>query len=325
MALVLTACAGTPGAPAWPSERIAVGEGPEDLVLDTLTGPARLLVSCHDRRAERAGGQGYGGFWSIDPATGRSEEIARSGEPAWLPIHPHGIDLRATPAGPRLYAILHDDARDVHRVAVYAVERDRLVFETVLADPLLVSPNAVAALPGGDLLVTNDSGRRGSRTEALFKRRRANVLRYDASAGGWQVAADGLAYANGVTIRGDHAYVAATRGNRVYRYALPQTGPLGERVELGRVPGADNLRWHGDRLLVPGHPDILAFARHAGNPARRSPVEVWSVAASGEDAPRRLWADDGSTLSAASTALVHDGRLWLAQVFDGFVLVVDLP
>lgn len=324
------ACSTSRGGEGWADARIAVGAGPEDMVLDTFHGAPRFLVSCHDRRA---GAEGVGGFWVVDPETQKAEEFARTGEPAWLLMAPHGIDLVQMTDGPRLFTIVHDDREQagkggVHRIVVYRVLPDRLVFEDVYADPLLNSPNAVCALPDGGLLVTNDSGKRGSRMEGLLKRKKSTVVYRDPRTGKWSVAVDGLSYANGITHRNGAVYVATSRQNRVFRYRLDE-GQLLDRVELGRVPGGDNLRWDGHDLLVPGHPNMLAFVRHAGSAKRSSPVELWRVntgSGNGPSAePVRIWSDDGSRISGASTAIAYGGRYWLCQVFEPYVLVLEPP
>jgi hypothetical protein len=37
-----------------------------------------------------------------------------------------------------------------------------------------------------------------------------------------------------------------------------------------------------------------------------------------------LFSDDGKKISAASTALIYDGHLYISQVFDDFILKVAL-
>jgi len=337
----------------WPSQRLPVGAGPEDLVLDTLTTQPRLLVSSDARRASEPQAAG---IWALDLASRQTRELPRHGEPDSLVFHPHGIDLVLQPLPPQslpsqpiprqagvsgegalppsegqpvplLYVISHDDERDVHSVIAYQVFADHLQYLRSWTDPLLNSPNALTVLEDGTLLVTNDSGVRGSRTEALFKRRKSTVVAWTASRNAWWEVADNLAYANGIVCRGSEVFVASTRQSQVFAYRWDGER-LVEPLALADVPGADNLRWDGQDLLVAGHPNILAFVRHAGSAARKSPVEVWRIAAPCQrkpTLPQRLYANDGSAISGAATALIWQDRLYLSQVFDPFVLAVDLP
>jgi hypothetical protein len=334
----------------WPSRKLPIGSGPEDLVLDTLTTVPRLLVSCDARRASEVPAAG---IWTLDPASRQTAELPRFDEPESFIFHPHGIDLVWQPlppgsvaagegalrpdqekAVPVLYVINHDDHRDEHSVIAYRVFPDHLTFLRSWTDPLLNSPNALTVLNDGTLLVTNDSGKRGNRLEALLKRKKSTVVAWNATRNKWWVAADNLAYANGIVSRRNRVYVATTRQSRVFAYHWDGE-MLQERVELARVSGADNLRWDGEDLLVAGHPSIFAFVRHASSAARKSPVKVWripgsttnspAVASDKPPAPECIYADDGSIISGAATAMIWDGHLYLSQVFDPFVLEVKMP
>ncbi len=316
----------TPNSPYnWSSRQIPVGAGPEDLLLDTFGQNARLLVSCD---ARRKGEPAQAGIWAIDLESQTPRELPRQAEPADLAFHPHGIDISAAPenstAQAMLYVISHDDERDLHEVLLYEVHSGHLLFSERWSDPLLVSPNALSVLDDGTVLVTNDSGKRGSYTEALFKRRRSNVVARSAQSGQWSVAADDLAYANGICSRAQDVFVATTRQNRIFSYRWdPASAQLSERQELAKVRGADNLRWDGHHLLVPGHPSILAFVRHAGSAKRSSPVEVWRVDSRGPSPAELIYADRGKTISGAATALRYKDKIYLSQVFDPFVLVLE--
>ncbi|MBI1192154.1 MAG: hypothetical protein GC205_03115 [Bacteroidetes bacterium] len=368
----------------WPSQKLTVCAGPEDLVLDTFRTEPRLLVSCDARRTEEPQ---QAGIWSLDLTSSHTVELPRFGEPEPFVFHPHGLDLVRQPlpdgvqgaapaaqpaeaapgeeplrpnlneAVPLLYVISHDDANNVHSVLVYRVFDDRLQYLRSWTDPLLNSPNAVAVLDDGTLLVTNDSGKRGNRFEALFKRKKSTVVAWNAFKNRWWVVADQLAYANGIETRGSEVYVATTRQSRVFSYRWDGESLL-DRRELAKVPGADNLRWDGNDLLVAGHPSILAFVRHAGSAQKKSPIEVWRVAtglhegpgpsgtaaptnptnptnpatpgaqptpSTRQPAPQLIFANDGHTISGAATALIWAGHLYLSQVFDPFVLKVALP
>ena len=41
--------------------------------------------------------------------------------------------------------------------------------------------------------------------------------------------------------------------------------------------------------------------------------------------PTKVFQNNGDLISAGSTTLFHNGRLYISQVFDPFVLVVEVP
>ena len=69
---------------------LPTGYGPEDIVVDSLNTPPRLLVSCASRRLEHPA---YGEIEAIDPAKGKRFVMKRIGEPGGLTFRPHGISL----------------------------------------------------------------------------------------------------------------------------------------------------------------------------------------------------------------------------------------
>lgn len=316
-------CARIPDAPVRECRKIAVGPGPEDFALDAWTGPARLLVSVHERRAWTEPGE----IWAVDLATRAARKLPRENEPAGSSFRPHGVDAVRTLAGEtRLYVISHGPEQDddQHAIFVYRVEPDRLVFIEALTHELLVSPNDLDVLPDGSLFVGNDSGTRGSLVEMALGLRRANVIHYDGR-GGWQVAARDIAFTNGILARPDGSLlVAATTGNRIIRFAPQADGTFQEAGNLAELTGPDNLMALGaNELTVAAHPSGLAFLSHASDPASSSPSVVYRIdIASGTT--EAIYADDGTQISASSTGLVHDGRLYIGQVFEPFVLECKL-
>ncbi len=101
------------------------GGGPEDMVIDSLANPPRLLVSCTSRRPEYTP---YGEIEAVDPVDGTRKVMQRTGEPAGLVFRPHGISLMQAGEIQYLYTITHDDKNRVHPVIKYQVDGDKLVF-----------------------------------------------------------------------------------------------------------------------------------------------------------------------------------------------------
>ena len=92
--------------------------------------------------------------------------------------------------------------------------------------------------------------------------------------------------------------------------------------------GADNIEINKDgSLLVAAHPNMLAFMRHAKNQKKHSPSQILHFSYSSIDGFANIndiLTDDGTNLSGSSTAVYHGGRLFISNVFDPKILVVDL-
>ena len=74
----LKCCVKLPEVSDYPVERIQVGAGPEDMVLDTLQGNPALIISCSARRETD---KPYGEIISFNLRTGIQSELIRYNEP----------------------------------------------------------------------------------------------------------------------------------------------------------------------------------------------------------------------------------------------------
>jgi arylesterase/paraoxonase len=300
-------------------EKIETSAGPEDIFLDLYSSEqARLLISCDARRDDEAE---EAEIWAYEPETAQRYKLKRSHEPQDFAFHPHGIYVHVYDGRSRLYVVNHEDEKEQHGIAVYKLSQDRIVFEEYITGPELNSPNALTVLENGDLLITNDSKKRGSRMEGLLKKKGSTIYYYDRKSSEFSLAAKKISYANGINHKGSRVFVASTRQNAIFEYEL-QDKELVNKKEIARVEGADNLRWDGEDLLVAGHPKILAFVKHAKDGEKLSPCEVWRVPTNGDQASLLLYSD-GGLISAASSAIIYQNNIYIAQVFNPFVLRMD--
>lgn len=303
--------------------KIAVGPGPEDFVIDEWHGEPRFLISCHERRKPGVNGA----IWFLDVRTGKAGILRRAGEPDHLvAFKPHGIDIVHVNGKTLLYAVLHDPyghgQRLENAVGVYEVENDSLRMVAFMEDPEhLWSPNDLSALETGEIYLTNDG--RG-RLDLYLRRNASEIAYYNPGTGKWQVVAGGLAYANGILAEKDRVFVTATLSNQVVVYPRNPDGTLGEAKELAELKGGDNLTRSGRFLFTTAHYDDFAFLAHAKNPEKKSPSVVMRIDPELGDL-KPIYADSGETISAASTAWIYNGKLYISQVFDPFIVVCDVP
>lgn len=299
-------------------ERIPLKPGPEDMVLDTLHGDPGLIISCCGRRdADKP----YGEIVQYNILSGEQLVMKRLNEPAGILFRPHGIYLD----GDLLYVISHEREPDYHPVLVYRVNGKELEFVELIHTNLQHSPNALVTGQNGEIYLVNDSGKRGSLTEKLFRLKRASVELLEKNNNDiWEAkrVADKLGYPAGINRIGNHLYVGDAVLNVIHPYLI-DGDKLTPGEEFTKLKGNDNIRIYDEQLLVPGHVKILKFMKHAKNPQKRSPVDVFLVdPVSGEHSI--LYSTDGSTISAGSTAIIFEDHLYICQVFDAHILKVEL-
>jgi hypothetical protein len=299
-------------------ERIVVGPGPEDMVLDTLNGNSRLLISCSGRREEH---KPYGEIESLDLNSGDRNVLTRMNEPGNIKFRPHGIYLSKG----HLFVISHEKEPDDHPILIYKVNGNQLEFVEQVKGPYQHSPNALVTGPKGEIYFVNDSGKRGSIVEKALKLKRANVVRLSKnSEGNWEsaIVAEDLGYPAGINCIENKVFVGDAILHRIHVFEITASG-LQKVSEIEGLKGNDNIRFHQGNILTPGHIKPFKFIGHAKDPQKLSPVEVFLAdPKSGEF--QILFETDGSLISAGSTAVIHDGFLYICQVFDPFLLKVNL-
>ena len=304
---------GIPTPAQTPIKLFSTGYGPEDIVIDSLNSPPRLLVSCASRRPQYPR---YGEIEAIDPVKGTRLVLKRTGEPAGLVFKPHGISLVTAGEVEYLYVISHNDAKGEHPIIRYQIDNDSLIFVEKLDSRLLVSPNALQAYPDGSLVVCNDAAVRGDLKETIFKQKKGNILYYDGR-GNWSIIANKLGMPAGLAGFGNKIFVSATTENKLYSFVL-NDGQLSQKTVLAEIKGPDNIRFAHGKLITTSHSKLLKFAAHVKNTSRNSPSIVLSIdTMTGKVA--RLFYDNGKLISTASVAVILNNQLIIGQIFEPFI------
>lgn len=299
-------------------DRIPLKPGPEDMVLDTLHGRPALLISCCERRnPEKA----FGEILRYDLISGEHIVLERRGEPEGILFRPHGIYLDEN----LLYVISHEEEPDYHPVLVYRVQGDHLEFQELIFTGGQHSPNALVTGAGREIYLVNDSGKRGSMLEKALKLKRASVMKLSKKSDGeWrsEMVADKLGYPAGINRIGDRLYVGDALLHKIHVYQISREGlsPVGE---ISKLKGNDNIRIHDGKLLSPGHAKPFKFIAHARKPGKLSPVDVYLADPSNGEIST-LYSTDGSAISGGSTAIIYKNHLYICQVFEPFILKVEL-
>jgi arylesterase/paraoxonase len=293
--------------------------GPEDLTIHPRTGVA--YVSACDRFALARGESPRGALYAY-PLEAPSPAPVNLTSAELSDACPHGISLWVDPGGQdRLFAIVHRGGR--HSIEVYDLDGDRLVHRESLADPLLVSPNDLAAVGREELYATNDHGWPPGFAQTLEEWLRlplATVVRWDGTR--FSKAASGIRVANGIQADANRAtlFVAGSldRAVRAYdRDAASGALALREKIPLDTVP--DNLELDAaGALWVGAHPKALELVRYRNGRAPRAPSQVIraSRSAAGAWEVEEILLDAGETLSASSVAAVRGDRLLVGGIFE---------
>jgi hypothetical protein len=299
------------------SNKIMVNGGPEDISIDTITDPEnpRLLASCNSRRKEEAKASE---IYTIDTKTEKAEKLKRIGEPKDFCFNPHGIDLVKVKDSLILLVVNHCYTPYENSIVRYLVKADALYFLNKFTSPLFTSPNAVAGLPNGDYILSNDASKHNAFDEMLFKLKKSNVVY--CSGNDCNIAAGKVCYGNGLLILGDTVYQASTMPGEVYRYQLKDRKLINKEVIM-KAKGADNLRQYGNEILVASHLKFGKFLAHMKNSKKKSPTMIYAVNTYTKT-KRVIYYNKGEEISAASTGLIYRDKLYIAQIFDGFVLSV---
>lgn len=294
---------------------IAVSTGPEDFVLDTLSGNApRLLVSCGIKRKCDAS---KGEFVFIDLA---SKKVKKSitNLPVNFPLFPHGIDLLKKNDSLFLYAVNHQPkAKGINKdtlnsVLKFLVKGDSILFIQKFKSSNLKSPNAVCALADGSFLVTNmNSGSYFSKGNVCF-----------CDEHGCGVVSPKIFYANGITRDENFVYVASTLWNKVYRFSFDGK-KLEQKAVAQKVYGGDNLRIIHDTLFVAAHFNISKFLKHVKKESNHSPSAVYEIPLSTMQ-PKLVFYHDSTLIDASSTAIRFAGKYYITGVFDPEIVEIKV-
>lgn len=316
--LFALSCKQEPAFSGDPPQQIQVGPGPEDMVLDHTDSQARLLISCSARRDVH---KPYGEIVSLNLSSRITTELIRYNEPGNLLFRPHGIYLDQD----LLYVISHEREPDYHPILIYRLHGDSLGFLELIHTPDQHSPNALVTGPGGEIYLVNDSGKRGSIAEKALKLKKASVVRLKREVDrSWKskVVADKLGYPAGINRMGSNLYVGDAVLHRIHVFSIRADG-LNKVGEIRDLKGNDNLRMYNNQILTPGHIKPFKFIGHTKDPGKHSPVDVYLVDPDSGDT-QLLYHTDGSQISGGSTAVIFEDHLYISQVFEPFILSVEL-
>lgn len=300
--------------------------GPEDIQIDPAR--RRAYVSSLDRRSPGAARGAILAFAIDDPLAEDAWRDRTGGAPARF--EPLGLYFYEDESVRRLF-VVNAAAKSVELFDV--AENGDLAHLESFAERRLTSPNDVVAVGPRAFYVTNDvePGRASllGRLHFLFRIRSGRVLYFDGVS--WRVAAENISFANGIAMSPDGArlYIGETAASalRVYaRDAATGTLALEKMVEMGA--GVDNINVDGHGALwIGAHPKPLKLPAYIRDPDGKLPSLVlrYDESVGGRTRPAPVYADDGSELSAATTAARLGQTLLIGALLENKLLICTLP
>lgn len=316
------ACSSIPKASLIPTsiEKISIAPGPEDMVLDTFFSQPRLIISCNARRSTE---KPFAEIIQYNLITGEKSILKRVNDTS-KNFNPHGIDIRNIGNEIWLYVISHNDTENKQEIITYKVFENHLEYIQTYTHPLIVSPNDVAIASDASFYITNDAKKRNNMLEKILAKRSSTIIHMHTQLKGeTKIATQNLAYANGILCLDNTVYISTTQRKELNEYNILPNGTLLKNKNLARIKGMDNITLHNDWLIVPAHLKFVKFIKHVSKSENKSPSVVYAInRKTGEH--KVIFSDDGKKISAASTALIYNGHLYISQVFDDFILKIKL-
>lgn len=306
--------------------KIITAPGPEDMVTDTSTGRARIIISADDRRSKpRPGGQLQ--YLSVGDTLVHSFILLDC--PAEK-IYPHGLATARWQDTTRLFVISHEPLADEpknynhHRIHRFRIGQDTLYWEHAYEHKLLRAPNDLFVTDDGQIFVTNylkHISTWQTMSTAIFKRRTGTTVRYRPQHG-WDEIIKHQVYPNGVHVWQNKLFIAEGGRRRILVYAVDNFSAPLHRITDQDLLFADNFsQSSSDQLFITSHPCMLCFSAHARDAKKLSPSLGWQLDPLNYQL-KKIFSDDGSNLSAASTLINWHGNYYLSQVFNPYLLIV---
>lgn len=305
---------------------IALGGSAEDIQVDRQRGIAYL--SLLDRDSLRRGEQVYGTVMLLDL---NLPEPAPRAAMVFDPeaFRPQGLSLLTTPSQPaRLFVVSH--RTDGSHTVEISEEGSTGGFspKESIRNAAFIHPNAIVATGARQFYLTNVPMNKGPWTlarQALFRAGHSTLVYFDGDKA--RVEVSDLNYPAGLALSPDASrlYVAETLARQLRIYARDAGSgalELEETVDLGVAPGNLNVDDEGV-VWIAAHPKLLRLASHLRDSSHRSPTQVlrFDPRSPKESRLTAIYMDDGTAISAGSTAAPWRDEFLIGALFDKKVLL----
>jgi hypothetical protein len=303
-----------------PYEKLMTLPGPEDMVLDTLNSQQRIIIACASRRSSETF---QAGLQIYDISHNVVETLPIAGLPDSIQFNPHGIDVGIFQGKKILWIINHEDDKKRQSILRFWVGDREFTYDTVFCNKNIISPNDICDGGKGTFYFTNDASSRNSGMELLFKIKGGSIVYYNGQ--DFEVYKKKFAYPNGIIKHKNQLFFSTSRQNKIFSIQLSSSGSmLNDSLSLvTKGMMWDNFSVNGDHLICTSHTNPLKFLKHRTHAKHDSPCQVYSINPVTKT-KGIVYHSNGESISAGSTAIYYQGHLYICQVFDPFILKVNL-
>jgi arylesterase / paraoxonase len=296
--------------------------GPEDI---TILKNGLAFISADDRWKTLAENPSQGHIYLYD-LNDENPELINLTLNLEIDFHPHGISVFEDSLNNiHLFVVNHVD--NIHSIEVFNYKNEKLIHNSTIKSPLLISPNDLVAINENQFYVTNDHGTASRFLKTIqdyLQISNSNVIFYDGEQ--FEISALGLRYANGINISKDKklVYVAETIGQKLSIFSRnDETNELRLSNMLEMNSGIDNIEIDMEgNLWIGSHPQMLAFSRHAKDENNRSPSQVLKVTQDSNNnyVFDEIYLNNGESLSGSSVSAIYKNHLLIGAVFTDHFL-----
>ncbi len=276
--------------------KINTFDGPEDIDIEDLNNKRRLIISCDERRAGNLSGK----ILSYDFSSQQTQELKIKFKGDSIPFHPHGISVFKH----TIYIISHS-YKGQSVVLKGQLSKNTITITDIIKNKLIHFPNDIYATGENEFYITH------------YKYFTGKLVHYNN--GNFAIIDKYLNAPNGVIKIDNQVIISTTLSGKIISYDLANNY---KKEKLFKIKGGDNLFGTADHLLVSSHPKFGRFIKHYKDKNKPSPSVIYALDLNNKS-KKVIYSNDGQQISAASGAIFYKNKLYIAQVFENFVLICN--
>lgn len=295
-----------------PLQKITTAFGPEDIA----THPSNkelIIISCTNRISGTPS-TGKLQYFNIQDSslTARDFIIENYQENKLLP---HGIFSRKLNGDDVLYVISHEEK---DRIVVFKIKHDTLIYQRHFEDPKLDRPNDLYVDKDGRIFFTNTH----NYIKGFFRAKKASIGLIQVN-GKIELILEKRRGANGICRYQNDLYFTDDLDDTLYKMEdyFINTNKKIQAIKLAKLSVGDNINTYNESLIITSHPSLFKFYFHSKDRFKQSPTAVHIFDG---NKLNQIYYSNGTEISGGSSSLIIDGHLYIAQVFNNYLLKVPI-
>ena len=298
--------------------------GAEDITISKKDSFA--IISSTDRKEFPKTKQEIGGLYFINLKNDEFKTIHLTKD-FKKPFAPHGISIYQKDSVTTIAAINH--TLEGEFIEIFTLFNEKITHQKTIKNKLIFSPNDIVLIDENRFYFTNDHKYKdgfGRISEDYLGVAMSNVVYFDGQ--DFKEVARDIAYANGINIdtKRKLVFVASPRKFLVKVYEKNEDGTLNFIEDIDCKTGVDNIEFDDeDNLWIGAHPNLLHFAAYAKGDENISPSEIIKIEyhKKGNYNIKQIYMEDGSNMSASTVAAPFKNLIFVGNVMDNNLLVLE--